>query len=206
MSDSLDPTRSKVGRLIEKYDLEVIDQELEDRWLGNGYESQSLRSIADWFNQRLLRTKLEQNGMTPLDGEVANLYRLLSSDDVTAGARVEAEATLEDKGIDPNRLEQEFVSHQAIHTYLTKFKNVSKDKSSVNRAQKAQSTIQKLRNRFVAVIENNLEQLRDNQQITLGEFNVLLDIQILCERCGTSYSIGELFDRGGCECERDTEP
>jgi hypothetical protein len=201
MSENPDPTRSKVGRLIDQYELVDIGQELEDRWLGNGYESQSLRSIADWFNKRILRKKLEQNGMTLLDGEVANIYRLLSSDEVTAGSRVEVESMLTDNGIDPEELTKEFVSHQAIHTYLTKFRKVSKERSSADRLTSVRDTIQKLRNRFVAVIENNLDQLRRNQQLHLGEFNVLLDVQILCEDCGSSYSIGELFDRGGCDCK-----
>ncbi|MFA1611775.1 rod-determining factor RdfA [Halobellus rubicundus] len=205
MTDTPDPTRSKVGDLIHRYEMGDIGRELEDRWLGNGYDSQSLRSLAEWFNRRLLRTKLERNGMTPLDGEVANMYRLLSSDDVTAGARVEAESTLEDNGIDPERLKREFVSHQAIHTYLTKFRGASKDGSSADPREKAQNTIQKLRNRLIAVIENSLEQLRERQRITLGEFNILLDIQILCEDCGASYSVTELFDRGGCDCEPESE-
>jgi hypothetical protein len=205
MSNSPDPTRSKVGRLIERYELGDVGKELEDRWLGVGHDPQSLRTLADWFNRRLLRTKLERNGMTPLDGEVANMYRLLSSDDVTAGSRVEAEATLKDNGIDADQLQGEFVSHQAIHTYLTTFRGVSKGESSVDHRSQAQTTIQKLRNRFIAVVENNLEQLRSSQRLTLGEFNILLDVQILCEDCGASYSIAELFDRGGCDCDPDAD-
>jgi 3-oxoacyl-[acyl-carrier-protein] synthase III len=205
MPDTPDSTQSKVGGLIDQYDMSDVGQELEDRWLGNEHDTQSLRTLADWFNKRLLRTKLEENGMTLLDGEVSNIYRLLSSDNVTAGSRVEAEATLEDNGIDPEQLKREFVSHQAIHTYLTKFRGVSKDKSALDPREQAQNTIQKLRNRLIAVIENTLEQHRDQQRITLGEFNILLDIQILCEECGASYSIMELFDRGGCNCEPDEE-
>ncbi|MFB6187259.1 MAG: rod-determining factor RdfA [Halobacteriaceae archaeon] len=205
MPNSPDPTRSKVGYLINQYEMKDIGQELENRWLGNGYTAQSLRDLADWFNRRLLRAKLERNGMAPLDGEVANLYRLLSSEDVTAGARVEAEATLEDNEINPNQIKEEFVSHQAIHTYLTNFRGASKDESSIDQTKKARDTIQKLRNRFIAVTENNLEQLRSSQRITLGEFNVLFDIQIMCEDCGASYSITELFDQGGCDCESEVD-
>ncbi|WP_336023353.1 rod-determining factor RdfA [Halobellus salinisoli] len=201
MSETPDPTRSKVGRLIDTYGMENIGQELEDRWIGEGYESQSLRSLADWFNRRLLAAKLEQAGENPIDGEVANLYRLLTEDDVTAGMRIDAEATLERNGIDPETARTEFVSHQAVYTYLTEFREASKERSSGNRVEKVRTTVQRLQSRLVAVIENNLEQLRATDRLTLGDFNVLVDVQILCEDCGASYSITALLDRGGCDCQ-----
>ena len=78
MADEPDPTRSKVGRLIDEHGTVGLGQELEDRWLGRGYGEQSLRSLAEWFNERLLHRRLVTAGYDPLDGEVSNLYRLLS--------------------------------------------------------------------------------------------------------------------------------
>ncbi|RLM53948.1 hypothetical protein DVK02_11010 [Halobellus sp. Atlit-31R] len=205
MSKEPDQTRSKVGRLIQEYEMNGVGQELEDRWLGRDYERQSLRSLADWFNERLLRAKIEQSGGAPLDGEVANLYRLLSQDDVTAGMRVDAEAALERNDVDPETLQREFVSHQAVHTYLTEFRGVSKEQSTTDRIEKARTTIQRLQSRLIAVIESNLKQLRDSDRLALGEFNILVDVQVLCADCGTSYPITELLDNGGCDCHLDGE-
>lgn len=207
MSEQPDQTRSKVGRLIQEYEMDGVGQELEDRWLGRGYESQSLRSLADWFNERLLRAKIERGGGTPLDGEVANLYRLLSQDDVTAGMRVDAEAALERNDIDPETLQDEFVSHQAVHTYLTDFRGVSKEQATTDtdRIEKARTTIQRLQSRLIAVIESNLTQLRNSGRLALGDFNVLVDVQVLCTDCGTSYPITDLLDNGGCECQLENE-
>ena len=206
MGDEPDPTRSKVGRLIDGDGTPGLGQELEDRWVGRGYEAQSLRSLADWFNERLLERRLTVAGHDPLDGEVSNLYRLLSEEDVTAGSRVDAEATLEEYGIDPDAVRREFVSHQAIHTYLTEFRSASKDRSSADRPGKVQRTIQRLRSRLVAVAENNLDHLRTAGDLTLGEFTVLLEVQVLCEDCGASYPITDLIDRGRCECADGTDP
>ncbi|MGQ4555482.1 rod-determining factor RdfA [Halobellus sp. GM3] len=201
MAETPDPTRSKVGRLIEEYEMTDVGQELEDRWLGRGRESQSLRSLADWFNRNILDERLKAAGEDPLDGEVANLYRLLSQEDVTAGMRVDAEATLEHHGIDPEELRSEFVSHQAIHTYLTDFRGASKERTPADRIESVRTTVQRLQSRLVAVAENNLDQLRNAGELSLGEFTVILDLQVLCEDCGESYSVTELLDRGGCECE-----
>jgi len=200
MADEPDPTRSKVGRLIDTYGMGETGQELEDRWLGRGRESQSLRSLAEWFNQRLLGARLTAAGQDPLDGEASNLYRLLSEKEVTAGARVDAEATLEAYGIDAEELRQEFVSHQAVHTYLTEFRGASKERSSGDRAETVRRTVGRLRSRLVAVAENNLGHLRDAGELRLGEFTVLLEVQVLCEDCGASYPVTDLLDRGGCDC------
>jgi len=204
MADEPDPTRSKVGRLIDRYEMAGLGQELEDRWLGRDYEEQSLRSLADWFNERLLEHRLAEAGHDPLDGEVANLYRLLSEEDVTAGSRVDAEATLEGYGVDVEALRREFVSHQAVHTYLTDFRGVSKERTAEDRPESVRGTIQRLRSRLVAVAENNLDHLRTAGDLTIGEFTVLLEVQVLCEDCGSSYPITELIDRGRCDCETDS--
>ena len=205
MADEPDPTRSKVGRLIDEHGTVGLGQELEDRWLGRGYGEQSLRSLAEWFNERLLHRRLVTAGYDPLDGEVSNLYRLLSEADVTAGSRVDAEATLEEYGIDPEALRREFVSHQAVHTYLTEFRGASKERSATDRPGNARRTIQRLRSRLVAVAENSLDHLRTAGELSIGEFTVLLEVQVLCEDCGASYPITDLIRRGRCECEGDPE-
>jgi hypothetical protein len=205
MADGPDPTRSKVGRLIDRYGTAGLGQELEDRWLGRGYEEQSLRSLADWFNRRLLGRRLAEAGHDPIDGEVSNLYRLRSEDDITAWSRVDAEATLEEYGVDTETVRREFVSHQAVHTYLTEFRAASKERSATDRGENVRGTIQRLRSRLVAVAENSLDNLRTAGDLTIGEFTVLLEVQVLCEDCGASYPITDRIRRGQCECAVDTE-
>lgn len=201
MPPDSDPTQYKVGRLIDKYDLDGLGRELEDRWLGRGYESQSLRSLADWFNRYILEVKFNRAGEPPMDGEVDNIYRLLTDDEVTSGMRLDAETALEEKDIDPENTRKEFVSHQSVYVYLTDLRGASKQHSSEDRIGSARDTIQRLQSRLIAVIENHLEQLRNAGELTIGEFTVLIDVQILCEDCGSSYSLTDLFDRGGCDCE-----
>lgn len=198
--DSNQP-KPKVGRLIDTYSLDGLGKELEDRWLGRGYESQSLRSLADWFNTYLLEKKLDRAGEAVISGEVDNLYRLLTDDEITSGVRLEAETVLEQKEIDPKNIRQEFVSHQSVYTYLTEYRDASKQRSANDRINNAHNTIQRLQNRLIVVAENHIEQLRSTGKLRIGEFTVLVDIQILCEDCGSSYTIPSLFDAGGCDCE-----
>lgn len=198
-----DPTRSKVGRLIESYEMTGAGEELEDRWLGRGSESQSLRSLADWFNERLLARRLERAGENPLEGEAANTYKLLTDDDVGAGARVDAETTLERAGLDPATVKREFVSHQAIHTYLREYRDVSKEADHGDPREQSRTTVQRLRNRLIAVVENSLSSLRARDRIVLGEFDVLVEVTVFCEDCDTAVPVTELLDDGGCSCQDD---
>ena len=78
---------AKVSRLIDEYDLSGMDEQLIDSWTSDGDEHRSLRDLTVSFNRELLRTAMDDAGMTTLDGEVANTYRLLTADDVSTGVR-----------------------------------------------------------------------------------------------------------------------
>ena len=197
---------SKVSRLIREYDLSGMDDRLIDSWTGAGGEQRSLRDLADYFNRDLLEAAMNDAGMTTLDGEVENTYRLLTADDVSTGVRTQAEATLERNGIDVEDLRQHFVSHQAIHTYLTKHRGVERPSESTdeNRIEKTEETIQRLSSRLVAVAENRLASLHDTGTITLETFSVLVDVRVVCEDCGAHADVRTLVADGGCDCDTET--
>lgn len=197
-----DPRRSKVGRLIAEHDLEGMGRRLEGRWTGESGEKHSLRDLADFFNQHLLRAVMEDAGRRPLDGEIENLYRLLTDEAVSGGVRTEARHSLERDGIDVDALESSFVSHQAIHTYLTKYRGASHDAEDRDQLEKDRETVRRLVSRTATVTESTLERLRDTDRVTLGDFDVLVDLRVLCSDCGAAFDVTELLDAGGCECER----
>lgn len=203
--DSADHTRrrSKVDRVIHEYGLAGMDEQLVTRWTGENGNRSSLRDLADYVNRELLRTTMEQADMAPLDGEVENTYRLLTDDETTVGTRIEVESTLDRQGIDVEKLSRDFVSHQAVHTYLTKYRDVNSPRSDSESDQvsKTVETIQRLQSRLVAVAENGLQSLRDTDRISLGDFSLLVDIRVFCEECGTQRPIVELLEDGGCECK-----
>lgn len=196
---------TKVERLVADYDLPGMGEQLADLWIANGGERRSLRELADYFNRELLRAAMGEAGATTLDGEVENTYRLLTADDVSTGVRTDAETALERKGIDPDGLRTDFVSHQAIYTYLTEERGVTQpDEPDRDRAERAANTVQRLRSRLVAVAEKRLASLRNADAIALGTFSVLVDVRVVCEDCGTHADVRTLLDEGGCDCEPGT--
>ncbi|MFB6108051.1 MAG: rod-determining factor RdfA [Haloplanus sp.] len=196
-----DPTNCKVGRLIAEYDLRGFGDELEARWTGERGERESLRDLMATFNERLLRAAMEDAGLSPLDSEVASKYEALTDDDVSSGVRTETTRDLERNGVDVDALETDFVTHQAIHTYLTKYRDAELERpDDAERVSKALETVQRLRSRLLAVTENVLSRLRNAGVLSTGDLEVLVDVRVTCTDCGERYDVATLLSEGGCAC------
>jgi hypothetical protein len=195
--------RSKVARLIEEYELGGIGEEFERRWTREENRS-SLRDLADEFNRRLLRAALERTGDAPLDGEVDNLYRLLTRDDVTSGVRQQARNRVEENDIDIAALEDDFVSYQAVRTYLKRYRDASPPDTTATpdeQIRKKRSTIQRLTTRLASVTEQSLRELASSPTLTLGDFDVIVTVRVHCSSCETQLPVTELLTERGCNCD-----
>lgn len=192
----------KVSRLIEKYELTGIGDELERRWT-RSEDRLSLRDLADFFNRRILGAALETEGSAALDGEVENLYRLLTSEDITSGVRQQARNRIDRRGVDPDSLEGDFVSYQAVRTYLKNDRDATPPDTASSpreRVTRKRSTIQRLTTRLVTVTEQSLDELANASAVTLGDFEVLVAVRVHCSDCNTQSPVTELLAEGGCEC------
>lgn len=194
------PRQTKVTKLLEKYAMDGFGDELERRWTGQDGERDSLRTLADVFNERLLDRVMTDAGMDPLDGEVENIYRLLTDDDVSSGTQTETETRLRQEGIDVDELRGEFVTYQAIRTYLKEVRDASHEQDTVASTEKTQSNFDRLIGRTTAVVEKNLAQLRRNGSLVLGKFRVQTTVTVYCEDCETQFEATALLKRGHCNC------
>lgn len=198
--------RTKVERVIEAYGVGGLGDQLERRWLGVDGDRQSLRKLADYFNQRVLSAALNDTDARTIDGEIENLYRLLTDDDISASARTQAKTKLSRSGLDIETLRQDFVSHQAVHTYLTDVRGTTlpEDEPSTHAAiQSRQETILRLRNRLIAVIERSLESLRESGYLSLGTVDAMVSVTVYCNDCGSSYNLADLLRRRACDCAEE---
>ena len=195
------PKRTKVGRLITEYDLGDTGSELEQRWTGDGRERDSLRTLADAFNQRLLSQAMSDAGMDPLEGEVENVYRLLTDGDVSSGNRIETEARLRKKDIVVEDLLDDFVTYQAIRTYLQDVRDASYEQDTDDSFEAVKSSIDRLIGRTNAVVEQKLQQFRSKGSLTIGNFIVRTSVVVYCEDCETQYEVASLLRRGSCDCQ-----
>lgn len=193
--------RTKIERVAEEHGLDDVEAELAERWTAADGERKSLRELAHSFNERLLAAALEEADVETFDGDVSNIYRLLTDDDVTAGQRTETRARLERQGIDLASLESDFVSHQAVHTYLTDRRNLSLPTlTDQERLENSRETLRKLRGRVESVATNDLERLAEVDVLDVGDVSVLLSLDVVCNDCGERYDFEELLEEGGCGC------
>jgi hypothetical protein len=197
-----DRPSSKVARLIDAYDLDGLGDELEARWTADGAERLSLRDCATLFNERLLeRALLDAEGRVST-ADVGTTYERLTGDDVTTGVRTETRNRLERDGVDVERLEREFVTYQAIRSYLTEYRDAEYERlSDAEKIQKDLRSIQRLQTRTRSVTEDRIEKLRDTDRIAIDSFEVLLETAVLCRDCGRQYAVTELLEREGCRCQ-----
>lgn len=191
----------KVPRVADEFGLPDLKDRLVEYWTRDE-DPLSLRELASFFNRNILQAAMVDAGMDPLDGEVANTYRLLTDDEVSSGVRTEIRKKLEHNGIDVDHLESSFVTYQAIRTYLKEGRDLDyeQDDSGVQR-ESVEETLNRLQTRMTTVTNEKLEQLRQADEISLGEFRVLLDLRIFCDDCGRQYKLGDLLEQSGCDCK-----
>jgi hypothetical protein len=200
-TDETSGRRLKLVRLIEEYDLDHIGAELERRWTAKGDDRMSLRDLADYFNRELLASELSEATSQPLSGEIENIYRLLTDDDVGDAERTRTVRRLERDGIAVADLQRKFVTYQAIRTYLTEHRGATHRTSDRPRTDVEAENLQKLRGRTASVTEQKLSQLHSTDDIALGDFLVQVQVTVLCQDCGSRHDVSTLLDRGGCRCD-----
>jgi hypothetical protein len=192
--------QSKIARLIEEYDLQGLGAKLEQMWTAEE-DRRSLRDLAADFNQRLLEQRLEASSVQQLDGELENTYRLLTDGEVSSAETTRIERRLERNGVDVESLRNDFVTYQAIRSYLKECRGAEYSPAETDPLEREAATVQKLQGRMVSVTEGKLERLREGGHLSLGEFRTLGKIQVVCEDCNTQLDVRELLDRGGCYCD-----
>lgn len=187
--------------MIEEFDLDGIDEELIAERRGESGASASLRDLADQFNRAVLRSALDRVGSSPLDGEVANTYRLLTDDDMSEGTRIRARKRLEGDGVDHEQVERSFVSHPTMGGHLRECLGVERAEPAEDRLETASERIFKMQSRAEAVIGNTIEGLGSAGEIAAGDVAVTVDVQVMCETCGVHSPVDRFMDGGGCDCD-----
>jgi len=193
----------KIDRVVNEYGLAGMGDELEERWLGtNETEQSSTRELADYFNKEILRSAIRESDTFTLSGDVEEVYRALD-DDESADATL-VRSRLEQSAIDVEAVTSDFISHQSVHRYLKEHREVERpERDPERKLADAVSVVQQLQGRTTAVTEQKIETLKNNDIVSVGEFSVLNDVQVICESCGRSHEVTSFFEQGGCGCETE---
>ncbi|QZP39756.1 rod-determining factor RdfA [Halobaculum magnesiiphilum] len=198
MSNGTNSRRTKVARVIDKYELTEMGDQLEAEWTGQHGERTSLRDLADEFNEAVLAAALRRTGESPMEYEISGTYQTLTSDSSTDATR--ARRRLEREGIDVDAVTSDFVTHQAIHTFLKQDREASLPADNTDLPERKIESIEKLQGRLAAVTESAIGSLASSNDLDRDDYDVLVDVRTVCPDCGSDLPVGELLRDGGCEC------
>ncbi|THE64112.1 hypothetical protein D8Y22_14460 [Salinadaptatus halalkaliphilus] len=191
----------KVGRIGGRYDLTDLDDELVRYWTDETDDRYSTRALATHVNQRVLEAALDDAGLQYKDGEIENLHRLLTDDDVSSGTRVQTRKELERDDVPVEDVVSDFVSHQTVYNHLTDCLEAElSSPSDEERLERSRDKLGALRNRTSAVTEDTIAQLERNDVLEIGEFDVLVTVSVNCKECKQQYTVRDLLEQGGCDC------
>lgn len=188
----------KVGRVSDTFGIGETEADLVRQWRQGEI---SIRDCQKMFNKEVLQVAIEGAVTNLLDGEVENLYRLLTSDDVSEGMRTQAHNRLEREGVDADRIVQAFVSHQTVYRHLRDCLGMEQQDSTSDSIEQAIDRIRRLRSRAEAVTNGTLESLQKEEDIYFGDTDILVNINVICNECGTQSDIVTAAQNGGCACE-----
>lgn len=194
--------RSKVARVIDAYDLAGMGESLEAEWTGANGSRTSLRDLADEFNRAVLESAVRAAGSTPTEYDIAATYEILTGDDVSDADVHRKERELERDGVSVEELRKDFVTHQAIHSYLTEYREAELGDRSIDPDEKIE-TLERLEGRTAAVAESTLDALVDAGVVSERDYELFVDVRTVCAECGDDYPLVDLIDSGGCSCGAD---
>jgi hypothetical protein len=195
---------TKVARVIREYDLDGMGAQLETSWTGEGGERTSLRDLADEFNKAVLEAALRDGGGSSRSVDVSSTYNALRSESGSKATR--ARRRLERAGITVDKLTGDFVTHQAIHTYLKREREASLPAADDDIVDRKVETIEKLQGRVSAVVESTITSLANADELDRDNYDVLVDVRTVCPNCGADAPVGELLRQGGCGCTTKSTP
>ncbi|TKX46462.1 hypothetical protein EXE41_09700 [Halorubrum sp. SD690R] len=201
MTTAASGVNTKVGRVIRAYDLDGMGANLEAAWTGESGERTSLRDLADEFNEAVLRAALGEVGVSSLSVDVSSTYEAIRGNSGSSATR--ARRRLVREGVDVDEVTSDFVTHQAIHTYLTQEREASLPDASEDIAKRKVETVEKLQGRTSAVAESALTALANADELDRADYDILIDVRAVCQNCGTDAPVSELIRRGGCGCASD---
>jgi hypothetical protein len=186
----------KVGRQAKTYGLPDLDEELRARYLE---QDDSLRSLADHVNARIVGSRLDRTDANVV-GDTVSVYEALVGDDVPPERRADITDQLEYAGIDLDSLQADFVSHQTVKTHLNDCLNVDTSRTGVDSLADGRRIIEWSRERDEHVIEQTLGQLRRADLIHSGRLKVTQTVTVRCTDCDETFRINELLEETSCQC------
>ncbi|WP_152039479.1 rod-determining factor RdfA [Salinigranum salinum] len=194
--------RCKIDIVTERYDLDdtvtryaTVDERLLTRWTGaDEGDSAGYRTLAAWFNRRLLKTVYDEHGRETTGKRIESDYEALTGDDDLV--REDVLDDLRGAGIDADGLLDDTVSWSTMRTHL---KDCLGGEKPVREAETEweQKSVSVARRVTASKVDEALRSL-DSKGRLPGGSGAEVDTQILlsCPDCLIRIPFDDAIERG----------
>lgn len=192
----------KVDWAVEAYDLDPardgydsVDAYLQARWTGaDGRAADGYRTLATWFNKRLLKQVYDANGRETVGPRLDSEYDALTGDDELA--RREVMDDLRADGIDASALVDDMVSWSTLRHHLKDCLEAEKSPASADTDWERES-VRIASERTAEKVAEALRSLDSKGELPNADrAEVTVQVQLSCPACPVRVSLAEAISRG----------
>jgi hypothetical protein len=177
-----------------------INDRLRGEW--GEKDGMSVRELTDWYNKRVLKSVFNDQNKMLLDGEVDLIYDLLTSEEASAGMKVQTRHRLKKHDINDEKILSDFISRQTLYRHLNNCLSLSYSPPSddIDPSQKFRNKISQLEGRVAIVSKDGLKQLRNKGTLHIEDPEIIVNISVLCKECNYMTTATDLFENDTCDC------
>lgn len=197
MASQRDSCGCKIGHTSIEYSISNLDSRLVEKWKNGS----SVRQLAEDLNKEIIESELNAADVGYVAWSQTPVYEALHTDELSEAEEIEIRRELDRVGVNVEQLAADLVSHQTVYRHLTQCLNTSKedDQTPDERREKAKNTVYALQQRTEAVTESTIDSLTTAGVTDLGDPQVLIDLQIVCNDCGQATDFETAINEG-CNC------
>ena len=172
----------KLKRLQEEYDLPDLDARLREEYLE---KDESLRAIARQINVEITRQFLEDE---PFEAEL--VYQVSKEPEaVSKQTQVELKKRLQNRGIDVETLQNDWVTHNPVRQYCNKKLNIDTSRKTTGRSPRdGLESITDLVDHQETLIDNVLESI---EGFDAAQWEIHTDLRLINRESGETVRLQE---------------
>lgn len=194
------PTGCKVCRVLDRWDLTELEDELLARWRGEDGDRMGYRKLAEWLNVTLLRREMDRAGLTTFGGAAASRYERLTEGGSTGD---QLEQSLRNSGLPIEDIRRDFVSYGVVRTHLKDCLGAERETTESRDAAWAPDALAHTRRYAESKAEKSVQAAVNAGRLQVGATpEISVSIELTCPACRATVSAVEaLEEQWACDCE-----
>jgi len=190
-------TRPKVVRVIDKYDLKDIGDQMVTEWTKPESTRRSCRELTEFFNIRVLDAALREAGII-WDRSLVEECAAIIKDDAKSVTGYD----LDSRGVDTDEVGGDMVSYQSIYTYLTEYRDTEYERE-IDDIRSRVASLQQIETKTETIATGIISHSVTHNQVHGVEPTIEVTVECICNTCGSNTEISAYLRNGGCPaCSR----